>query len=137
MNLGNIRSNLPKVIEAVAARHAEHGEALVLIGWSLGGVFGREVARRHPELVSEVLTMATPVRDTAEVGRDGRARPVIRQRITAFFTKRDGVVDWRACIDDINPDVDHIEVESSHAGITLDPDVWLEIAERLADPQPV
>jgi hypothetical protein len=52
---------------------------------------------------------------------------------TAIFTRRDGVVDWRACIDQHTPNVRHIEVRSTHMGLGIDPDVWLAVAEALAE----
>jgi len=149
-NRGRVEHNLPRVIEQVERRVAENdGKPIALIGWSLGGVFAREVTRDRPELVTEIITMATPIYggprytvsadnydetelDQIEDKIDERSPILIDHRITAFYTKRDGAVDWRACIDDINPNVDMIEVDSSHLGIILDPTVWLGIANRLA-----
>lgn len=39
---------------------------------------------------------------------------------TAFYSKRDGIVDWRACID---PAAAAVEVTTSHIGMVLDPHV--------------
>ena len=73
--------------------------------------------------------MATPIHGVPNY----TSQPtVIAEPITAFYTKRDGVVDWQACLDHTNPHADNIEVDSSHVGVTLDPRVWLEIAHRLA-----
>ena len=58
---------------------------------------------------------------------------MIDRPITAFYTKLDGVVDWRACIDTFSPHVENVEVGSTHAGMTIDPDVWGAIARLLAD----
>lgn len=133
VNRGDVDRNLPKVIEQVERRIAENDDLpLVLIGWSLGGVFAREVARTRGELVSRVITLASPAQRYSRAAGDPNASRIL-QPITAFFSKRDGVVDWRGSIDDLNPHVTMIEVDSSHVGITLDPTVWLEIADRLAD----
>jgi extradiol dioxygenase family protein len=51
--------------------------------------------------------------------------------VTAFYSRRDRVVAWRACIDQHNTHVDHVEVGSTHVGLGIDPDVWLGIVERL------
>lgn len=40
------------------AKH--HGRKAVLIGWSLGGIYAREVAKRHPDLVDLVVTLGSP-----------------------------------------------------------------------------
>jgi hypothetical protein len=36
------------------------GQKVALIGWSLGGIYAREVAKRHPEAVSLVMTLGSP-----------------------------------------------------------------------------
>ena len=55
----------------------------------------------------------------------------IERPITAFYSRQDHVVDWRACIDTFSPDVENIEVRSTHAGMGIDRDVWDGIARRL------
>lgn len=133
VNRGDVDRNLPKVIEQVERRVAEnHDRPLVLIGWSLGGVFAREVARSRRDLVSRVITLASPAQSYSRAAGDPNASRILRP-ITAFFSKRDGVVAWQGCIDELNPDVTMIEVDSSHVGMTLDPTVWLEITDQLAD----
>lgn len=49
-------------IERIAARLEAFGDgrAVLLIGWSLGGLFAREVAKAHPQLVSRVVTLGSP-----------------------------------------------------------------------------
>lgn len=149
-NIGDVNAQIGGFRAEVAGRSGEGATPVALIGWSLGGVFAREVARDHPEWVSQVVTLATPVvggprftrsardyepatLDEIESQVTERNRKPIESPITAFYTKLDGVVDWRACIDTMNPHVEHIEVGSTHAGITLDPDVWGAIARLLAD----
>lgn len=36
------------------------GQPVVLLGWSLGGLYARELARRHPYMVAKVITMGSP-----------------------------------------------------------------------------
>jgi pimeloyl-ACP methyl ester carboxylesterase len=40
---------------------------------------------------------------------------------TAVYSERDGIVDWRACLD---PGAEHVRVSSSHCGMALDPRVF-------------
>jgi hypothetical protein len=54
--------------------------------------------------------------------------------LTIMFSTRDGIVAWRACLDHTSPDVEHVEVSSTHIGMGLDPDVWEVVAHRLALP---
>jgi triacylglycerol lipase len=47
---------------------------------------------------------------------------------TAIFSRRDGIVDWRACID---PAAHAVEVRSSHVGMAFDPVVIAVVAAAL------
>lgn len=147
-NMAEVEKMLGAVIERVATRVESTGKPASLIGWSNGGVFVREVARDRPDLVEHVFTYGTPVyggpRYTrgatfypeAEVDRieavvDRRNTIPIERPITAFYSRQDHIVDWRACIDTFSPDVENIQVSSTHAGMCIDPDVWTGIAQRL------
>ncbi|NJN51599.1 MAG: hypothetical protein HC809_07290 [Gammaproteobacteria bacterium] len=127
-----------------------------LVGWSRGGIIAREVARQRGDLVRQVITLGTPVRGgptASSIGRmvstslglsaqdlrklqATRERAPIRVPITALYSKTDGVVAWRASIDDTNPDVEHIEVSGSHIGLGVNAQVYRIIAERLHSPRP-
>lgn len=58
MNLGVKADTLDRLAERVAAFAG--GERIILVGWSLGGVFARELAKERPELVSKVITLGSP-----------------------------------------------------------------------------
>ncbi len=47
---------------------------------------------------------------------------------TAIYSKRDGIVDWRACVD---PEAHPVEVTASHVGMALDPRVIDEVTAAL------
>ncbi|WP_457109521.1 esterase/lipase family protein [Marmoricola sp. URHA0025 HA25] len=47
---------------------------------------------------------------------------------TAVYSRRDGVVDWRACID---PSAQPVEVSTSHVGMAFDPLVFEVVREAL------
>lgn len=136
VNRGEVDTNLPRVVAQVERRVADNGgQPIVMVGWSLGGVFAREVARTRPELVDQIITLASPARSYSRASGDPAATR-IQTTITAFYSKRDGVVGWRGLIDVLNPNVEMIEVDSSHLGMTLDAAAWLEIAERLGRSTP-
>lgn len=128
-------------------------EPVTLIGWSLGGVLAREVARDCPEHVRQVITLGSPViggpKYTAvagafahdedaldEIERQAEARfaKPLTVPVTALYSKSDGVVAWQACIDERSPSVEHIEVATTHLGFAFDAQVLQIIAERLAGP---
>lgn len=149
-NTGDPRRDVARLAERLLKLAEEKGSPASLIGWSLGGVIAREVARRHPEAVRRVITFGTPVAggaaftsiaraygqggdiDAERVARRLDAEIPIRVPLTVMFSKRDGIVAWQACIDHSSPFVEHIEVSSTHIGMGIDPDVWQTVADRLA-----
>ena len=151
-NTGDPRRDVERLSASVLDLVEASGSPASLVGWSLGGVIAREVARRHPEAVRRVITYGTPVAggaaytsigraygrgtavdaDAQRVARRLDARSPIQVPLTVMFSKRDGVVAWQACIDHATPGAEHVEVSSSHIGMGVDPDVWAVVAERLA-----
>jgi len=148
-NDGDVEGRLPAVIDRAEELFDRSEEPIALVGWSLGGVLAREVARERPELISQVITYGTPViggplytsvsgvytpeeRELIAKRVAERNEIPIEVPITAMFSKRDGIVAWRACIDDFSPDVTMIEISSTHVGMGIDPDVWQIVSERLA-----
>jgi pimeloyl-ACP methyl ester carboxylesterase len=151
VNRGNVEALLPKVEARVSAIREQTGTTLRLVGWSLGGVLAREVARDAPELVDRIVTMGTPVvggpkytrvgaayraagYDVDEIERkiEVRQEVPIRVPLTAIYCKADGIVDWRACIDHKTPGVEHVEVRATHFSLGFDPKVLEVVADRLA-----
>jgi pimeloyl-ACP methyl ester carboxylesterase len=129
-----------------------HGRQLSLIGWSLGGVYARELARRFPSDVRQVITLATPFRDleATNVPRsllqrrqphpdEAAFRALLREPLpvpsTAIYSRSDGIASWQSCVEEPGPLRESIEVESSHLGIGHHPVVLLTIADRLAQPE--
>jgi pimeloyl-ACP methyl ester carboxylesterase len=141
------------LIDGLGARFRElrerHGQPLSIIGWSLGGIYARELARRHAADVRQVITLASPFRDpyatTAArlLGRRTGAKDAERQQrlrtpppvpCTSFYSRSDGIVAWQSCLDEASPSTENVEVQSSHCGMGHHPTVLLAIAERLARP---
>jgi pimeloyl-ACP methyl ester carboxylesterase len=148
VNVGRVEDDVPGVIELAEHGFAVSSRKIVLIGWSMGGVIAREVARDRPDLIAQVITFATPVngaRHTVTALKFGeervrqfeealaeRGERPIQVPLIAFHSPTDGVVDWRTCIDEATPGAENIEVRSTHFGMGLDPDVWKIVAQRLA-----
>jgi pimeloyl-ACP methyl ester carboxylesterase len=153
--LGRNRPDVPRrlagALDRLEGLAAERGEPVALVGWSLGGVIARELGRLRPDLVSRVATLGTPVvgglRPTAIAGLfrlqgwdlDEVARLVatanrtpIRVPVAAFWSRRDGIVAWQACVDSATPGAESFEVSSCHWGLGLDPDVLCGLAAWLA-----
>ena len=140
---------LPRKIEEIAERN---GGTVTVIGWSLGGIFAREAARQRPELVRDVITLASPygMKDTdksradaafqrysrrhvpAGSGDRGRLREPIPVPSTSLYSRTDGIVDWRACVEPSGTHHENVAVRASHLGIGVDPAALWVIADRLA-----
>ncbi len=150
-NTGNALEFVPQVADQVRQLYLETGEPIDIIGWSLGGVIAREVARNHPDTVRQVITMGSPVVGGAKytsLGRHAQRRGVdldemeavmaaretrpITVPVTSIYSKSDGIVGWQACIDEHNAQVKHIEVVSTHLGLGISADVFKIIARTLS-----
>ena len=140
--------------EKVHDLHRLHERKVSLIGWSLGGVYAREIAKRRPDSVRQVITLATPFnslgggnhagtiyrllnRDPAQLSPEVEARlrecpPV---PTTSIYSKTDGIVAWRGCIEKRTERSENVEVSASHLGIVSHPEVLRIIANRLAQPE--
>ena len=70
--------------------------------------------------------------DAIEAGVADRERIPLQVPVTAIYSKTDGVVAWRACIDSQNRNIEHVEVRTTHLGLGFAPDVYRVIAQRLA-----
>jgi alpha-beta hydrolase superfamily lysophospholipase len=140
--------------DRVRALHREHGRKVSLIGWSLGGVYAREIAKLSPDSVRQVITLGTPFaalahgnhagtvfkllnRDKAHLPPDLQARlkqcpPV---PTTSVYSRTDGIVSWRGCIEKKSPRAENVEVSASHLGMVSHPEVLRVIADRLGQPE--
>lgn len=148
-----IGKDAARLLARVERLAAEAGAPVTLIGVSLGGIMARFVAHRQPELVREVITVASPYAghpratnvwrafelvtgervDSPEVRAlsEEIARPLLVPT-TAIWSRQDGLVNGFACHD---PHARCIEVTSGHIGVQLNPEVLLVIAEVLAGDQ--
>jgi pimeloyl-ACP methyl ester carboxylesterase len=143
-------------------------EPVVLIGQSRGGALARVLAVRNPEIVSTVVMLGSPVRDSLAVApsvlqtvrllarlgdlglpgvlssscQDGACCASFREDLTAplpdavraiaVHSRSDAIVDWRACLD---PHARHVEVNSSHCGMSVHPAVYRALDGLLEVPE--
>jgi pimeloyl-ACP methyl ester carboxylesterase len=153
-NRGNVPKLIPQVIHQTAGIAADRGQPVRLVGWSLGGYLAREVARERPEIVDRVITLGAPIvggpsytasapgyirkgydlEQIRETVLERERRP-IEVPVFAIYSRSDGVVAWRSCIDRFdNPRVEHHEVRASHLGMVNSPRVFRLVADLLARP---
>lgn len=153
MNRGPREGVEPQMQQRLAELAARDGRKVSLIGWSLGGVMARELARSAPEHTRCVITLgsafagvptATNARAMYEVlsGRSildwpdfdlMKSAPPVPS--TAIFSRSDGIVAWQGCLESESPQTENIEVESSHSGLGHNPAALYAVADRLAQPE--
>ena len=154
-NLGPTDAVLDGLPQAVAGLAERTGGPVSVVGWSLGGIYARELARQRPGRVREVITLGSPFALTDP--RQSRAESAYRRRShlhagagrlptrqqiarpisvpsTAVYSRLDGIVSWRACVEPETAVHENVEVRCAHLGFGVDPaTLWL-IADRLAVP---
>ena len=129
-----------------------HGERVSVIGWSLGGVFARQLAKAKPDLVRQVVTLGSPFKGVGEPNNvawiynlisNGKRVQEIDQALfediplpppvptTAIYTKEDGIVPWQLCMEVETEIHQNIQVRGSHFGLAVNPTVLEIIADRL------
>jgi pimeloyl-ACP methyl ester carboxylesterase len=154
-NLGprpGVEERMRQRLDELAVRYQSK---VSLIGWSLGGVFARELARNAPERVRGVITLGSPFAGEPDgvnpwvaqlyetlSGRRADDWPE-RERMkepppmpsTAIYSRTDGVVAWRGCMEREGPISENIEIQGSHCGLGHNPAALYAIADRLAQPE--
>ncbi len=151
-NHGRIHKIIPELTLKLTQWQAEAGKPVALIGWSLGGVIARELARDNPHLIASIITLGSPAvggpkytitaaayrkqgHDLDQIEADMAKRDAvpIQCPLTVIFSRRDGIVKWPAILDRVTPQARHVEVGSSHLGLVKDARVFRVIARALAD----
>jgi len=144
---------LEQSLEQVRQLAQASGRKVSLLGWSLGGIYAREIAKRLPEEIRCVITLATPFTGSPKAtnvwriyealsghslddpGLLARVREPPPVPTTSIFSRTDGVVAWQCCLQDSHDRAENIEVAASHFGIGLNPAAWFAVADRLAQPE--
>ena len=141
-NPGPCRHTEKLLLARLDELHARYGQKVSLVGWSMGGVFARELAKDRPDAVRQVITLGSPFR--AGYRSDGRMDEELAERLreapasvpcTAVYSRADGIVPWSACREDPSETTDNIEVPASHFGLAVSPLVLWIVADRLALPE--
>ncbi len=152
-NLGLKSGIEDAMFERLEALHARYGKKVSLVGWSLGGLYARVLAKHRPDMVRSVITLGSPFAGDPRSTNAWRVYecasgersddPVAHQRLrgtltmpaTSIYSRTDGIVAWQASIDDETPTSENIEVIASHLGLGVHPAVLYALADRLAQPE--
>jgi pimeloyl-ACP methyl ester carboxylesterase len=129
VNMGPCASTMGRSIERVKRLRKKTGRKVSLVGWSLGGLYAREIAREVAKDIRCVITLGTPFVG----GSASREPPPVPT--TSLYSRTDGVVDWQLSIHEPGADRENIEIDASHNGMGMHPAAWFAIADRLAQPE--
>ncbi len=153
LNFGPRKGVLSTALEQLRAAYAKSGRKVTLIGWSLGGIYARELAKLEPTMVRGVVTLGTPFSGSpkstnawrlyellsgAEADKSSEHGPLHEAPpvpFTSIYSRSDGVVAWPCSIQApsaTNTQIENIEVVASHFGIGINPMAWFALANRLA-----
>ena len=154
VNIGPTREILDGMHDRLKLLADQHAQPVSLIGWSLGGIFARRIAREQPEAVRQVITLGSPFGLTDK--RQSRANELYELNAnrhaerwelpipseqepltvpsTAIYSRLDGIVAWGTSLGQPGPTAENIEVCASHTGMAVHPAVIWAIADRLAQP---
>lgn len=151
---GDLDTWIAPLVAHVRALHAETGRKVSLVGWSLGGIYAREVAKLAPEAVRQVITLATPFGAMHDANHAGtifrllggdtsQLTPALQARLrqrppvptTSIYSKSDGLVCWRGCLEAAGDAVENVQVHASHLGMPTHGGVLRVVADRLVQPE--
>lgn len=148
---GNLDDWLKQLASQVRSQLGKGAGAPSLIGWSLGGLYARELAKRRDWPIRQVISIGTPFNGAPEQTHAGRlygllsGQPVsmstelaLRLRTpppvptTSIYSRADGIVAWQACRHEKESAlVQDVEVQGSHLGMGWNPQVLDLVADRL------
>jgi pimeloyl-ACP methyl ester carboxylesterase len=152
-NVGPTAEIVDGLIDLIAHLDRKKGP-IDLVGWSLGGLFAREMARLDPSTIRQVITLGSPFQTTGPEQSNARvafaalrrrhsddfpvprtpswAREPLAVPTTSIYTRTDGVVSWHQCLNRDLPRTENIEVYGSHCGLGHNPAAVFAIADRLS-----
>ncbi len=149
-NLGPTPENFAFLMRRVGSLAIGSREPIALVGWSLGGLFAREIARRQPEHVGRVITMGTPFSGDPRANNAWRAYQVITGHAVdeppvddcdfaqkppvptiALWSPRDGVIQPRCAAGWPGERDRAVALRCTHLGFANHPDVVSEVLRQL------
>jgi pimeloyl-ACP methyl ester carboxylesterase len=151
-NIGGISRVRAALRDRLAEIHAGSGRKVSIVGWSLGGVYARDLALTAPDMVRYVVTLGSPFANDVRATNATRLYEALSGEVvggdpeflaalagdlpvptTSIFSRADGVVNWRTCLLRPSATAENVEVYlASHVGLGVNPAVLWAVADRLA-----
>lgn len=154
-NFGGVIKLRHALRDRLAQIHDATGRKVSIVGWSLGGIYARDLALNMPNMVRYVVTMGSPFAGDVtatnatrlyealsgeQVGADDELRRAIAGDLpvptTSIYSRTDGIVNWRTCLLRSSDTAENIEaLFASHIGMGVNASVLWALADRLAQPE--
>jgi pimeloyl-ACP methyl ester carboxylesterase len=154
-NFGGVVKLRDALRDRLVQIHEATGRKVSIVGWSLGGIYARDLALSLPDRVRYVVTMGSPFAGDVTAtnatrlyealsGEQVEANDELRQAIagdlpvptTSIYSRTDGIVNWRTCLLRSSDTAENIEVLfASHIGMGVNAPVLWALADRLAQPE--
>lgn len=150
-NRGYHPGTLEKLREKMERLCRKHGTPVILIGWSLGGIYARELGRHYPDQIKKIITLGSPFYVPRRTPVDRLYRRSAGHKlqslnslmkkhrqadfpmpILAISARQDGIVPWHTCRISKNRRFKHWVAPSTHLGLPHNHSVTREILEELA-----
>lgn len=148
-NFGPTEQNLALLERRLVHLRKRYGRPVVLVGWSLGGLFARELARRHPDMVAKVITMGSPFSgsprannawrlyhlvtgyavEAPPIDADLSAKPPVET--IAFWSPRDGIVSARSSCGWPGERDREVALRCTHLGFAYSPEAIAAVLREL------
>lgn len=148
-NFGGTPERLEDLCSRIEDAAVRHGQPVALVGWSLGGIYAREAAKRVPHAVRLVITLGTPFsgdlhannawrayhwitgQDVAEppVPGDYAVKPPVPT--IALWSPRDGIVAPRAARGRAGERDEAVALRCTHLGFASHPSVLEALIAQL------
>lgn len=130
----------------------KHGQRVSIVGWSLGGIYARQLAKMMPDHVRQVISLGSPFTgdprhtnawrlyqmasghkvDDRDHHMGGMISEAPAVPTTAIYSKTDGICAWQNCIEERSEIAENVQVKGSHCGLGHNPAAVFVIADRLA-----
>ena len=148
LNKGVTEATVDRIAERVEAFGA--GEKVILVGWSLGGIYARVVAQERPELVEKVVTLGSPFSgdrrrnnnvwrlyemvaghpvNAPPIDKDPAVKPPVPT--LAIWSRRDGIVSVDGARGEPGQRDAELEVDCSHMGFGVSGKAFPKIVEAV------
>ncbi|MEI8147287.1 MAG: alpha/beta hydrolase, partial [Alphaproteobacteria bacterium] len=154
-NFGPLPGVERRMVEKIDELYATHGRKVSLVGWSLGGIYARQLAKMLPDKVRQVITLGSPFNghpratnawrvyeytsgskvDHNEQHMGGKIAEPPSVPTTAIYSRTDGICAWQCCVETEATERENIEVLGSHCGLGHHPAAVYAIADRLSQPE--